>query len=59
MAWKQSHLVRSPLTNLKALAVMLKDNPSDVEVPDHFQTELDRMDAIIHEMAEEASGQDG
>jgi len=55
MAWKQSHLIRSPLANLKALSEMLKDNPNDAEVLDHFQYELDRMDAIIHEMADEAS----
>ena len=55
MAWKQSHLVRSPLANLKALAEMLKNHPADAEVLKHFQTELNRLDAIIHEMAEEAS----
>ena len=55
MAWKQSHLMRSPLANLKALATMLKDHPADEEVLEHFQFELDRLDAIIHEMAEDAS----
>jgi len=58
MAWKQSHLIRSPLANLKGLAAMLKDNPSDNEVFDHIQTELNRMDAIIIEMAEDASDHD-
>jgi PAS domain S-box-containing protein len=56
MAWKQSHLIRSPLANLKALADMLKYQPADDELWDHFQTELNRLDNIIHEMAEEASG---
>jgi PAS domain S-box-containing protein len=56
MAWKQSHLIRSPLANLKALSEMLKTYPGDAEVLKHFQTELDRLDNIIHEMAEEASG---
>jgi PAS domain S-box-containing protein len=55
MAWKQSHLVRSPLANLKALAEMLKNNSADAEVLKHFQTELNRLDKIIHEMADEAS----
>jgi len=55
MAWKQSHLIRGPLANLKALASMLKENPSDAEVFDHVQNELNRMDAIIIEMAEDAS----
>lgn len=56
MAWKQSHLVRSPLANLKALAEMLKIHPDDKEALKHFQTELNRLDDIIHEMAKEASG---
>jgi PAS domain S-box-containing protein len=58
MAWKQSHLVRSPLANLKALAEMLKNHPADTEILEHFQTELERLDAIIHEMADEASAHD-
>ena len=56
MAWKQSHLIRSPLANLKALSEMLKAYPGDAEVLKHFQAELNRLDNIIHEMAEEASG---
>jgi len=55
MAWKQSHLIRSPLANLKGLAAMLKNNESDTEILDHIQTELNRMDTIIIEMAEDAS----
>jgi two-component system, sporulation sensor kinase E len=58
MAWKQSHLIRSPLANLKALAELLKDHPTDIETLHHFKAELDRMDAIIHEMAEDASDKD-
>ena len=56
MAWKQSHLVRSPLANLKALADMLKIHPEDKEALKHFHAELNRLDDIIHEMAKEASG---
>jgi len=55
MAWKQSHLIRSPIANLKALAKMLKDHPSDVEVLSHLLTEVERLDEIIHEMAKEAA----
>lgn len=55
MVWKQSHLIRSPLANLKALADMLKESPTDTEVLDHFHAELNRMDEIIIEMAEDAS----
>jgi PAS domain S-box-containing protein len=58
MAWKQSHLVRSPLANLKALAEMLKAHPGDSQALEHFQTELNRLDDIIHEMAREASEHD-
>jgi PAS domain S-box-containing protein len=55
MAWKQSHLIRSPLANLKGLVAMLEDNPSDAEIFNHIQNELNRMDTIILEMAEDAS----
>ena len=56
MAWKQSHLIRSPLANLKALSEMLHSHPMDAEIFKHFQTELNRLDDIIHEMAREAAG---
>ena len=52
MAWKQSHLIRSPLANLKGLAEMLKEDPSDADVLNFIQNELDRMDGIIIEMAD-------
>jgi PAS domain S-box-containing protein len=52
MAWKQSHLIRSPLANLKGLAKMLKEDPSDNEVLDFIHNELNRMDTIIIEMAD-------
>lgn len=55
MAWKQSHLIRSPLANLKGLVAMLEDTPSDAEIFNHIQNELNRMDTIILEMAEDAS----
>jgi PAS domain S-box-containing protein len=57
MAWKQSHLIRSPLANLKGLTTMLKDGLLDTEALEHIQTELNRMDAIIIEMAKDASNQ--
>ncbi len=52
MAWKQSHLIRSPLANLKGLSVLLNQDPSDTEVLAFIQNELERMDAIIMEMAD-------
>ena len=58
MAWKQSHLIRSPLANLKGLVALLKDTPSDTEIFNHIQNELNRMDTIIIEMAEDASDHD-
>ncbi len=57
MAWKQSHLIRSPLANLKGLATLLQGDTADKEVLEHIQTELDRMDSIIIEMAEDVSEQ--
>jgi two-component system, sporulation sensor kinase E len=60
MAWKQSHLMRSPLANLKGLTALLKENPPDRSVIiEHMETELNRMDDIIIEMAKEASKHDG
>jgi len=58
MAWKQSHLIRSPLANLKGLASMLKDDPSDNEILEFIQTELERLDQVIIEMAEDVSTQE-
>jgi PAS domain S-box-containing protein len=58
MAWKQSHLLRSPLANLMGLAAMLKADPSDSEVHQFINIELERMDKVIIEMAEEASKHD-
>jgi two-component system, sporulation sensor kinase E len=58
MAWKQSHVLRSPLANLKGLITLLKETPSDNDVLAHIETELDRMDNIIIEMANDASAQE-
>lgn len=52
MTWKQSHLIRSPLANLKGLFPMLKADPTDEEVLGYLEKELERMDAILWEMAE-------
>jgi two-component system, sporulation sensor kinase E len=58
MAWKQSHLIRSPLANLKGLTSILKNDTTDRLALEYIQTELDRMDAIIIQMAKEASNHD-
>jgi PAS domain S-box-containing protein len=55
MAWKQSHLVRSPLANLKGLIAILKDDPGDKELIDKIQIELQRLDDVIIELANDAS----
>lgn len=55
MAWKQSHLIRSPIANLKALTELLKADPSCAITLDHMLSELDRLDKIIVDMANEAS----
>jgi len=55
MAWKQSHLIRSPLANLKGLAAILKNDRSDPTVIEYIQNELNRLDSIIIEMADDAS----
>ncbi|AMR31680.1 hypothetical protein A0256_09730 [Mucilaginibacter sp. PAMC 26640] len=55
IAWKQSHLIRSPLANLKGLTALLLDNPGDSEILPHIKTELERLDLVIIEMAEDAA----
>lgn len=52
MHWKQSHLIRSPLANLKGLFPMIKADPGDEAALDYAETELERMDLILYEMAE-------
>jgi two-component system, sporulation sensor kinase E len=54
IAWQQSHLIRSPLANLKGLVEILKAEPSEQEALQYVQMELERLDAAILEMAEDA-----
>ncbi len=58
MAWKQSHLIRSPVANLKGLVAMLEMDHSNLKVQQFIKNELERLDNIIIEMAEEASSHD-
>ncbi len=51
MAWKQSHLIRSPLANVMGLLEILKTDVSDEQVLELVKIELARMDEIIAEMA--------
>ena len=55
MAWKQSHLIRRPVANLKALADILRDDPRDETILNHIRTELESLDETINEMAGDAS----
>jgi two-component system, sporulation sensor kinase E len=58
MAWKQSHYMRSPVANLKGLAALLKDNPTDTRTLDYLIAELERLDTVIVEMAQDAASHD-
>jgi PAS domain S-box-containing protein len=58
MAWKQSHLIRSPVANLKGLVAMLEMDHSNPKIQQFIKTELERLDNIIIEMAEDASNHD-
>ena len=58
MVWKQSHLIRSPLANLKALVRLLRNEPGDALILDYLQTELERLDNIILDMSAEADSID-
>ncbi len=55
LIWKQSHILRSPLANLKGLMGLLRADPGDKEVLGHIENEFERMDAVLLEMAEDSS----
>lgn len=55
MVWKQSHLTRSPIANLKGLFALLQDDPLDNELLNHIKAELERLDKVIVDMADDAS----
>jgi two-component system, sporulation sensor kinase E len=55
MIWKQSHILRSPLANLKGLMTILRNNPADKEVLGYIEIELDRIDSVFMEMAKDSS----
>lgn len=56
MVWKQSHILRSPLANLKALTTLLLNDPADKEVLGYMEIELERMDTAFIEMARDSAG---
>jgi hypothetical protein len=47
--------MRSPIANLKGLAAMLKDDPGDATALAYIMVELDRLDTVIIEMANDAA----
>jgi len=55
ITWKQSHLIRSPLANLKGLMPLMETEPDNKEVLGYIQAELDRMDSVIIDMAREVN----
>jgi len=58
IAWKQSHLIRSPVANLKGLVALLKQDPMNSELINFISTELERLDNVIIDMAGDASNHD-
>jgi len=54
IAWKQSHLMRAPLTNLQAL-MALEDYLTNVDLQQCADKELTKLDTIIREMVKESS----
>jgi two-component system, sporulation sensor kinase E len=55
MVWKQSHILRSPLANLKGLITILQKDPGDKESLSYIEIELERMDKVFKEMAQDSS----
>ena len=55
MIWKQSHILRSPLANLKGLITILENDPTDKDVMGYMDIELNRLDTVIMEMAKDSA----
>ena len=58
MVWKQSHLIRSPLANLKGLISLISDAPDDKEAMAFVEAELNRLDHVIISMANDPATND-
>jgi two-component system, sporulation sensor kinase E len=58
MAWKQSHLIRSPVANLIGLVALLKEDPTNSELMNFISNELERLDSVIIDLAGDASNHD-
>jgi PAS domain S-box-containing protein len=56
IAWKQSHLLRRPLANLKSLIIFVKEDPTNTMFLQYMETELERLDSVVKEMVTETSG---
>ncbi|WP_448697705.1 PAS domain S-box protein [Mucilaginibacter sp. AW1-3] len=55
MIWKQSHILRSPLANLKGLITILENDPTDKDIMNYIDIELNRLDTVIMEMAKDSA----
>jgi PAS domain S-box-containing protein len=55
IAWKQSHLIRSPLANLKGLLVILQEDATSVQVMEYMKAELEKLDNVIRDIVYETS----
>ncbi|TCC98167.1 PAS domain S-box protein [Pedobacter psychroterrae] len=55
LIWKQSHILRGPLANLKGLSLIIEQDPGDITTLRYFMTELDAMDGVLRKMAEDAA----
>jgi two-component system, sporulation sensor kinase E len=55
MIWRQSHILRSPLANLKGLVSILQNDPADKEVLEYIEIELDRIDKVFIETVEDST----
>jgi PAS domain S-box-containing protein len=55
LIWKQSHILRGPLANLKGLSLIVQKDPNDMDTLKYFMTELERMDRVLREMAEDTA----
>lgn len=55
IAWKQSHLVRAPLTNILCMVNLLQLDAGDKTLLQHLQRESERLDKVIRDIVFQSS----
>jgi PAS domain S-box-containing protein len=56
IAWKQSHIVRAPVSNILAISQLLQNDPADPALLHSLQQETNKLDVIIRDIVTETAG---